>query len=63
MEALSEHLPASVTAILVSIATGMIIYLVLVELLPHVFKTKDLKMNISGAVLGFLLVLVSTFIE
>ena len=63
MEALSEHLPASVTAILVSIATGMIIYLVLVELLPHVFKTRDLKMNISGAVLGFLLVLVSTFIE
>ncbi len=58
----SGKMSESVTGALVSVATGMIIYLVFWELLPHVLRTKARLLNISGTVLGFLLVFLSTLI-
>lgn len=60
MQALSGHFNETITSILVSIALGMIIYIVFLELLPHVLKTKDVKLNIIGAVIGFALVFISS---
>lgn len=60
MQALRGHLNETLTSILVSIALGMIIYIVFLELLPHVLKTKDVKLNIIGAAIGFALVFISS---
>lgn len=61
MDLVSGNLTEVLTLTLVSIATGMILFIVLAELFPHVFRTKN-HMNISwiGAIAGFLLVWIST---
>lgn len=61
MDLVSGNLTEVLTLTLVSIATGMILFIVLAELLPHVFRTKT-HMNISwiGVIAGFLLVWIST---
>ena len=47
---------------LVSVASGMILYLIFMELLPHVLKTKPRKYSLIGVIVGFIVVLLSTFI-
>lgn len=60
MMMVSDYLTDTVVGILVCIATGMIIYITFLELLPHVLKTKEKALNFIGAALGFLLVLASS---
>ena len=62
MFSVSGHLSEAVICILVAIATGMILYIVFWELFPHVLKTKGYLLNIIGAVLGFVLVFISSLI-
>ncbi len=47
---------------LLAMATGMIVYIVAFELVPHVLRTKERLLNIVGALIGFGLVYVSTLI-
>ena len=58
----SGRMSETVIGALVSVATGMILYLVFWELLPHVLRTRAPLLNISGTVLGFVLVFLSTLI-
>ncbi len=60
MMAVSGEMSEAVTGALVAIATGMILYLVFWELLPHVLRTKSRLINVCGTVLGFVLVFIST---
>ena len=62
MLAVSGEMSESVIGALVAIATGMILYLVFWELLPHVLRTKSRFINVFGTVLGFALVFISTLI-
>ena len=62
MYLVSGGVSETVMEALVSIATGMILYLVFWELLPHVLRTRTFLLNICGTVLGFMLVLLSTLI-
>ena len=63
MAALSGLVTETVTSCLVAVATGMILYIVFFELLPHVIKEKDRLMSLAGAVLGVGAVLLSTLLE
>lgn len=62
MQLVSGHLSEQVTGALVAVAAGMIIYIVFMELLPHVLRTRGWLMNLLGAGMGFLFVFVSTLI-
>ena len=59
---MSGHMSETVTAALISIATGMIIYLIVLELLPHILRTENRPLNFIGALSGFVLVFISTMI-
>lgn len=48
--------------ILLSITLGMILYIILFELLPHVKEAKD-KYSISGVLIGAILMIISSFIH
>ena len=50
-----------ILGILLSITLGMIIYIVIFELLPHIIETKDKKISISGVIVGMLLLIISHF--
>jgi len=50
------------TGALLCIATGMIVYIVIEEMLPHVIKSKEPRINLMGILLGFIFVLLSSFI-
>ncbi len=54
-----ELLNNSVLGILLSITSGMLIYIILFELLPHIMEAKNKKNAIMGVVLGALVFLVS----
>ena len=62
MYAVSGHLSDMLIAGLLAIAFGMIIYIVVWELLPHVARTKAMKENAIGFVLGFGVVFLSTLL-
>ncbi len=47
---------------LISIALGMIIYIVFAELLPHIVRTKPILPSLIGVVSGFLLVMISCLV-
>ena len=59
---MSGYIPDSVTRALVAFATGMIIYLVFLELLPHILRTENRLLSLAGALSGFFLVLISLMI-
>jgi zinc transporter, ZIP family len=62
MQSISEYLTEVLTLTLVAIASGMILFIVLTELLPHVFRTKyHISVSIASVVAGFVLVCISTF--
>ena len=62
MMLMSSLLTEALISALVSIAAGMIVYLIFMELLPHVIKTRPVKFSLIGVVIGFLAVLLSTIL-
>lgn len=62
MMLMSGLLSEAIIGSLVSVAAGMILYLIFMELLPHVLKTKPRKYSLIGVIVGFVVVLLSTFI-
>ena len=63
MMLLSSFLSPSLFAILMSLALGMVLYIIFWELIPSVLHTKDWKTTVPSLVLGLLLVLVASFLE
>lgn len=59
MMLLSGLLTESIIAALVCVAAGMIVYLVTMELAPHVIKTKPINLSIVGIIIGFVVVAIS----
>ena len=49
--------------IILAITLGMIIYIVIFELLPHIMNNKDKKMTIIGVLLGIIVLMISIFLE
>ncbi len=49
--------------IILTITMGMLIYIVLFELLPHIIRSDDKKKTIIGIILGVLVLVVSMFLE
>lgn len=52
-----------VIGILICITLGMILYIVLFELIPHVLHAKNKKMSLIGFIIGMGIILISTFFE
>ena len=51
-----------ISGILLSITLGMLVYIVLFELLPHIIEEKDKKSTLGGILFGILLLLISTLL-
>ena len=63
MNMIEVHLSEVLTLTMVSIATGMILYIVFSELTPHVFRTREhLRESVVSVIIGFALVWVSTMV-
>jgi len=52
-----------VIGILICITLGMILYIVLFELIPHVFHSKNKKISILGILLGIIIIVISSLFE
>ncbi len=52
-----------VIGILISITLGMILYIVLFELLPHVLHGEHKKQSIVGIIIGIIIIIVSSMFE
>ena len=63
MMALSSILSPSFFIVLMSLALGMVLYILFWELLPSALHSKDRTITIVGALLGLLLVVASLFLE
>ena len=63
MMGLSSILSPSFFIVLMSLALGMVLYILFWELMPSALHSKEKKTTISGAVLGLLLVIASLFLE
>lgn len=63
MMALSSILSPSFFIVLMSLALGMVLYILFWELLPSGLHSKDRTITIVGALLGLLLVVASLFLE
>lgn len=59
MMLLSGLLTEAIIAAFVCVAAGMIVYLIAMELAPHVIKTKPVNLSVVGVVIGFAVVAVS----
>lgn len=62
MYSVSSHLTENVIGMLVCLATGMIIYIVFAELLPHVLRTKQHGLNLLASLMGFAIVFASSIV-
>ncbi len=63
MNMISDYLTEVLTQTLVGIASGMILFIVVAELLPHVFRTKyHVGLSIVSILSGFVLVCISTLV-
>ena len=63
MMGLSSILSSSFFIVLMSLALGMVLYILFWELMPSALHSKEKKTTIFGAVLGLLLVVASLFLE
>ena len=63
MMLLSSVLSPSFFVVLMSLALGMVLYIIFWELLPQAIKAKDCKTVVPAFILGLLLVVVSVFLE
>lgn len=52
-----------VIGVLICITVGMIIYIVVFELIPHILHSKDKKLSIIGILIGIGVILLSTLFE
>lgn len=59
----TELLNSMIIGILLSVTSGMLIYIILFELLPHIMEAKNKKSAILGVALGALIFVVSMFFE
>lgn len=56
---LSDFLTEAIIGSLVCVATGMIVYLITMELAPHVIKTKPVRLSVLSTLIGFAIVALS----
>lgn len=63
MAALSSILSSSFFMVLMSLALGMVLYILFWELLPSAIHSKDRKTVVIGSLIGLLLVVVSAILE
>lgn len=63
MMALSSVLSPSLFVTLMSLALGMVLYILFFELIPSVAKAREWKITLPSVALGLLLVLVTSFLE
>ena len=59
MALISPVLNEFVIGILISIALGMMIYIIIFELIPHIFHCKRKWLSVLGIVLGVAVILIS----
>lgn len=59
MYLIRDLLTESLIGALICIASGMILYIVFLELLPHVFRTRPVLLSVISGLCGFLLVYIS----
>ena len=52
-----------VIGVLICITLGMILYIILFELIPHILHSKNKKVSIFGIVIGVIILLISTLFE
>lgn len=62
MNLISDSLTENLMSSLVCIAAGMIIYIVFLELFPHVLRTRPVLLSLISSVIGFVLVFASCMI-
>lgn len=59
MDMISEYMTEQLIGGLLCLATGMIVYIAFVELIPHVLRTKPVSLSAVAACAGFVLVFLS----
>ena len=52
-----------IIGMLICITLGMILYIVLFELIPHLLHNKDKKTSIIGFIVGVIIIIISSFFE
>ncbi|MBP3635057.1 MAG: ZIP family metal transporter [Bacilli bacterium] len=63
MMLISSLLSEVVIGVLILITLGMLIYIIIFELIPHLLHCKNKILSIIGVVIGFLILIISTIIE
>ena len=51
-----------VIGVLISLTLGMIIYLIIFELLPHIMHSKNKKLSMLGILIGIAVIIAGEFI-
>ena len=59
---ISSVLPELIVGILLALTSGMILYIVFLELLPQVIYNKDKKYSILGIILGVIILIISSLL-
>lgn len=52
-----------VIGILISLTLGMIIYIIVFELMPHIMHSKNKKLSLAGIVIGIAVIIIGGFFE
>jgi ZIP family zinc transporter len=63
MALISPVLNDFVIGILICLALGMLLYIILFELIPHLVHTKNKELSVIGILAGILVILISTMLE
>jgi ZIP family zinc transporter len=63
MALISPVLNDFVIGILICLALGMLLYIILFELIPHLVHTKNKALSVIGILAGILVILISTMLE
>jgi len=63
MQFIHMYISDFVIGVLICITLGMILYIILFELIPHVFHSNNKKISIVGIVIGVIILLISTLFE
>ena len=60
---ISNLLNEFVMGILICITLGMLLYIIIFELIPHILHSKNKLLSIIGIVIGVLVILISSMLE
>ncbi len=63
MMLISPLLSETIIGILICITLGMLIYIIIFELIPHLFHCKNKLLSIFGIFIGFIILVISILIE